>query len=283
MQPYDIALVIIAYQLISWSFSHSCFAKAQHLSRCDNGQWFGTNAWMIVSLVGSRSHWILSHDDVIKWNHFPGYWPFVLGIHRSPVNSPHKGQWRGALMFSLICTRISGWVNNGEAGDLRRHRAHYDVIIMGHWDVISVSNNILLKCVNKGIHSTHVSQAWPCKVSWILVIITSAPIPYMHQRQYMVSYTLASPWWRHKMETFSALLALRAGNSTVTGEFPSQRPVTRSFGVLFDLRLSKQSWGWGFETPSCSLCRHWSGYQWHYNKRGEFHSSVCMYETTQEV
>ena len=60
-------------------------------------------------------------DDVIKWNYFPRYWPFVRRIHRSPVNSPHKGQWHGALMFSLICTRINGWVNNGEAGDLRRH------------------------------------------------------------------------------------------------------------------------------------------------------------------
>ena len=52
------------------------------------------------------------------------------GIHRSPVNSSHKGQWRGALMLSLICAWIKGWVNNREAGDLRRHRAHYDVIVM---------------------------------------------------------------------------------------------------------------------------------------------------------
>ena len=66
----------------------------------------------------------------IKWKHFPRYWPFVRGFHRSPVNSPHKGMWRGALMFSLICARINGWVNNREAGDLRRHRAHYDVIVM---------------------------------------------------------------------------------------------------------------------------------------------------------
>ena len=70
------------------------------------------------------------HDDVIKWKHFPRYWPCVWGIHRSPVNSPHKGQWRGALMFSLICARINGWVNNGEAGDLRHNRPHYDVIVM---------------------------------------------------------------------------------------------------------------------------------------------------------
>ena len=49
---------------------------------------------------------------------------------RSPVNSPHKGQWCGALMFSLICVWINGWVNNREAGDLRRYRAHYDVTVM---------------------------------------------------------------------------------------------------------------------------------------------------------
>ena len=66
--------------------------------------------------------------------------------------------------------------------------------------------------------------------------------------------------WRLQMETFSALLAICAGNSPVTGEFPTQRPVTRSFDVLFDLRLnerlSKQSWGWWFETLSRPLWRH---------------------------
>ena len=84
-------------------------------------------------VITIHCHWgnpSLYHDDVIKWKHFPRYWPFVRGIHRSPVNSPHKGQWRGALMFTLICARINGWVNNGEAGDLRRNRAHYDVIVM---------------------------------------------------------------------------------------------------------------------------------------------------------
>ena len=72
---------------------------------------------------------LVRHDDVIKWKHFPRYWPFVRGIHRSQVNSPHKGQWRKALMFSLICAWINGWVKNSEAGDLRRHRAHYDFIL----------------------------------------------------------------------------------------------------------------------------------------------------------
>ena len=68
------------------------------------------------------------HADVMTWNHFPRYWSFVRGIHRSPVNSPHKRQWRGASMFSL-----NDWVNNREAGDLRCHRAHYDVIVMAYW------------------------------------------------------------------------------------------------------------------------------------------------------
>ena len=67
-------------------------------------------------------------------------------------------------------------------------------------------------------------------------------------------------WWRHQMDTFSALLALCAGNSPVTCEFPAQRPVTRSCDVFFDLRLNQQlSKQWRrrwFETPSCSLWRH---------------------------
>ena len=74
------------------------------------------------------------------------------------------------------------------------------------------------------------------------------------------------PWWRHQMETFSALLTICAGNSPVPGEFPTQRPVTRSFDVFFDLRLnkqlSKQSRGWWFETLSCSLWRHRNGLPW---------------------
>ena len=67
------------------------------------------------------------------WRHqmeiFSALLPFLRGFHRSPVNYPHKGQWRGALMFTLICVWINGWVKNREAGDLKRYRAHYDVIV----------------------------------------------------------------------------------------------------------------------------------------------------------
>ena len=75
-------------------------------------------------------HFPILYDGVIKWKHFPRYWPFVRGIHQSPVNSPHKGQWRGILMFSLMYVWINGCINNREAGDLRRYHGHYDVIVM---------------------------------------------------------------------------------------------------------------------------------------------------------
>ena len=72
-------------------------------------------------------------------------------------------------------------------------------------------------------------------------------------------------WWRYQMETYSALLALCTGNSPVNGEFPTHRPVTRSFDGFFDLRLNKrlrkQWWGWWFETPSRPLWRHCNEYQ----------------------
>ena len=82
--------------------------------------------------IGGRSIFsdhIRVHDHVIKWKHFPRYWPSVREINRSPVNSFHEGQWRGALMFSLICSWIKGWLNIGEAGDMRRSHGHYDVTV----------------------------------------------------------------------------------------------------------------------------------------------------------
>ena len=81
---------------------------------------FATGWWNNVRALSSplthclpRDLVLIWHDDVIKWKHFPRYWPFVWGIHRWPVNSPHKGQWRGALIFSLIWawtnTQTWGW------------------------------------------------------------------------------------------------------------------------------------------------------------------------------
>ena len=88
------------------------------------------------------------HDLQTWWRHqmetFPHCWHFVRGIHRSAVNFPHKGQWRGGLMFSLICAWTNGWVNHRESGDLSRHRAYYDVTVMDaaeevHWNQLKMS------------------------------------------------------------------------------------------------------------------------------------------------
>ena len=156
--------------------------------------WFGTSSrslWRHSN--GLRRHQSISrqildtnmtptknvHEDVIKWKHFPRYWPFVWGIPRSPVNSPPKGQWRGALMFSLICARINGWVNNREAGDLRRHCAHYDIIVMRY---LVFSSSCMLfeeafcqrKCVTRGLIRTLPLYLWQAPKWWPL----SRPFEY---------------------------------------------------------------------------------------------------------
>ena len=87
-----------------------------------------------TSWAGVRSPQCIMVPDISRWRHqmetFSALLALCAGNSPVPVNSPHKGQWRGALMFSLICARINNWVNNREAGDLRRHRGHYDVNVM---------------------------------------------------------------------------------------------------------------------------------------------------------
>ena len=122
-------------------------------------------------------HWWWRHP--MKWKHFPRYWPFVRGIHRSPGNSPYKGQWRGALMFSLICTWINGWVNNREAGDSGRHCAHYDVIVMfkyhitdawrfdQRWQLHNTPGDWFILPVWKYVSSVVLSNRGPLLLTWI--------------------------------------------------------------------------------------------------------------------
>ena len=135
----------IIIKLYNWPLNLGIFP----FTTCSN-QWFsGKKTYSIANTLvlrlscTNRSKWFhwfgpIFHDDVIKGKHFPRYWTFVRGIHRSPVNSPRKGHWRVALMLSFICAWINCWVNNREAGDLRHHRSHYDVVVMlvgvcQHW------------------------------------------------------------------------------------------------------------------------------------------------------
>ena len=117
------------YDQMIWNISWTRLSKNSNSEQV-------TNHYLNIAILNL----FLAHDDVIKWTHFPRYWPFVRGIHRSPVNSPYKGQWRGALMFSLICVWINGWVNNREAGDLRRYHAHYDITVMNKQSLVWPTN-----------------------------------------------------------------------------------------------------------------------------------------------
>ena len=83
----------------------------------------------MVSTLLLHNHNGFVHNDVIKWKHFPRYWPFVREF-TGPGEFPTQSQWRGALMFTLIWARINCWVNTREAGDLRRYPAHCDVRVM---------------------------------------------------------------------------------------------------------------------------------------------------------
>ena len=116
------------------------------------------------------------HDDANKGKLFPRYWPFLRGIYRPPVNFPHKGQWLGALMFSFICAWINGWVSNREAGDLRRHRAHYDVTVMLLNDVLPFTM----------LSWTYICRLWP--ITWLLIYWQFLPV-VEHGLLYVTSST----------------------------------------------------------------------------------------------
>ena len=153
------------------------------------------------------------HDDVIKWEPFPCYWPFVRGIHWSPVNSPHKGHWRGALMFSLICTQINGWVYNREAGDLRRHRAHYDVIV-------------ILVC--------HVGEHLHALIHWYLKHLNCPKVnarrPYKHYTSMLISQNCFR--WR---------LSNTQQHGAVSGEGITYYP-RQNGGACMESRLDRFLW-----------------------------------------
>ena len=147
---------------------------------------------------------VMIHDDVIKWNHFPRYWPFVRGMIRSPVNFPHKGQRHGALIISLICARINGWVNNDEAGDLRRHCAHNDVTVMQMWFIRGkcqacyIFNSTIQFLTMQPWFTQNITYAAVMKLIWYLAL---KPLTIQQRRpRFLESYLLICsepPWLLH--------------------------------------------------------------------------------------
>ena len=163
-----------------------------------------------------------THYDVIKWKSIPRYWPFMRGIHRSPVNSPHKGQWRGALMFSFICSWINGWVNNGEAGDLRRHRANYDVILIQkcqqiYQDISPISTTVL--CMYE-------KNTFCCTVQWTMCSLWSYFREPMVASWYgdALSCTINMLWLRGIFENSEMILHVRQlSRNTMRSNFYYQK------------------------------------------------------------
>ena len=178
----------------------------------------------------------------------------VRGIHRPPVNSPHKGPvtqkmfpFDDVIMIDafgyglvVLCTSIK---------------------ITHYWQFHSyfICSTILTQYISTPKAGNVSSVKYGTRLSSVKEKLRKKCI-WKSIHQHLLCMDREKTWWRHRMETFSASLALCVGNSPVTSEFPTQRPRTRSFDVVFDLclnkRLSKQWRGWWFETPSRSLWRH---------------------------
>ena len=164
--------------------------------------------------------------------------------------SHYLNQWWNIVNSNLNVNKILSKIHRFS---FKKMNAYENVVcemgaILSQWDIKSIS---------KRTFHTLSSHIYPCirlkKTHQTIFVI-------VWHRSRKLSQSQRNTWWRHQMETFSASLAICAGNSPVPCEFPAQRPVTRSFDVFFDLRLnkrlSKQSWGWWFETLSRPLWRH---------------------------
>ena len=168
--------------------------------------------WLLLYIIHPLNVFWL-HDDVINWKHFPRYWPFVRGIHRSPVNSLHKGQWRGALMFSLICAWINGSVNNHEANEW------FETLSRALW------------CHRNGF------QGSSAVFSWIKFrLISSKFLTYVrHFRKYFmgeIGWILFEFHFLFRRVKFTALLRVMACSEQATSHY------------------MKQLWSW-LLTPTC--------------------------------
>ena len=166
------------------------------------------------------------HDDIITWKHFLLYWPFVWGIHRSLVTSPHKGQWHGALRFSLICTWINAWVNNLEAGDLRRHRAQYDVIVMHAHHNLKVSTLPGPASVPSITNSA---------VSLFLAVSNPRPV-----KMTFSWFTVGATW----VALLVTCLMTWGGGATGAGAASIRRPVVPMIGERTSATFAKRRCNW---------------------------------------
>ena len=186
--------------------------------------------WVWNLLIG----WAHTQNDswCTWWRHQIKTFSALLAICAG--NSPVTGEFTserpvtGCFDVFLIYVWTNGWANNRNTGDLRCHCAHYDVTVM----------------YTDGYLPQRGPQALPVHPRYLQDRL-------LHRGSVLCASVGRNniSLWRHQMETFSALRAFCDGNPPVTGGFPSQRPVTRSFGVyvFFNLRMNK---------PRSKLWRH---------------------------
>ena len=232
-----------------------------------------------------KSWW--RHDMGLKLFHISGpLWVTGGSPHKSPA-------MRSSDNIFAVAQNISCWIKICAAYDLRRHDAHVTVISIAtpaeyQWALYLLQPIACMHLINTVRQALVISS--DIGVSQGLSISCHANI-FGDIRLYLWSkfyfFVVHVAMMTSSNGDISALPALCVGNSPSTGEFPSQRPVTRSFEVFFGLnkRLSKQSWGWWFETPSCSLWRHCKvcGVSFHAGSRySQTQNSIVQTELTIE-
>ena len=173
-----------------------------------------------VIIVGKmrRSCFRKTLQDFVMWQHMMDDYMETLStsmafceeIHRTPMDSPHSGLVMRVLIFAGWGSMGHGEIDEPELG-LPRFKTRW-----------------------RSCDVTIITSPCGCRIRF-----NHGSLPLVGRKTPIV-YVRMSSWWRHQMETFSALLAICAGNSPVTGGFLAQRPVTRSFDVFFDLRLNKR-------------------------------------------
>ena len=139
--------------IVNWSLGNKLQSNCNHNSNIFSQE----NVFENVSKMAA----VLSQCQCVKQCVVLTQWMFIVrGIHCSLVDTPHTGQWRGALMFSLICTWTNGWANNLDAGDLRHHHAHCNVIVMSTQFCVTIECIMTAPDCNCYIHLRPILLKW---------------------------------------------------------------------------------------------------------------------------
>ena len=166
-------------------------------------------------------------------------------MYRSTVNSPHKGQWRGALIFSLICAWTNGWVNNRDAGHSRRHRAHHDIIVITSeldWLKIRITDTNCDGVENNSSRPVaHSIMKHMCSLEVVCLILIPYHYPCYKQRQIK---------WSHLWNVLSApgINGILMNHDTVSQTIPGIPMTLTHIFPFFVKGLDENSAGFSFSS-----------------------------------